>query len=207
MASPTLNSKANYHHGDLRKELIKEAILIIREDGVNALSMRKLALNVGVSRNAYTYHFKDKKTLLSAIAEEGFKIFTKRLRLTTNDNNIKLTKKRVTEFVTNYIYFAIDHAEYYELMFGQELWASQSSTESLKKEAHQAFKNYAGQIAEYHRQGKIPITISPLQYAETSWATLHGMSRFLVDRIYTPESADEMCASIINLFWAQLNPK
>lgn len=186
---------------------MKEAIKIIHDEGVAALSMRKLAINVGVSRNAYTYHFKDKKSLLSAIAEEGFKIFTKQLKLTSDDVNIRLTKKRVTEFVTNYIYFAIEHPEYYELMFGRELWSTQSSSESLNREARQAFKNYSGQIAEYYRQGKIPVSIGPLQYAETSWALLHGMSRFLVDRIYPPESAKDMCASIIHLFLTQLNLK
>jgi AcrR family transcriptional regulator len=203
----SIKPKANYHHGDLRKELIKEAINIIRNEGVSSLSMRKLAINAGVSRNAYTYHFTDKNALLSAIAEEGFRIFTKRLRITPDDTNIKLTKKRVTDFVTNYIYFAVDHSEYYGLMFGHELWASQSSSESLKREAYQAFRNYSGQISEYYHQGRIPIKVSPLQYAETSWATLHGMSRFLVDRIYPPESADQMCASLITLFWTQLNPK
>ena len=41
-----------YHHGDLRRSLLDAARVMIREDGIEALSLRKLADVVGVSRTA-----------------------------------------------------------------------------------------------------------------------------------------------------------
>jgi len=64
--------KLQYHHGDLTKSLLEAAAAIIKEQGVESLSMRKLADKVGVSRTAPYHHFKDKNALLCALAERGF---------------------------------------------------------------------------------------------------------------------------------------
>ncbi len=67
-----MTTSSNYHHGDLRTALINTATSIIEERGIDALSLRKLAEQVGVSRTAPYHHFKDKNALLSAIAAKGF---------------------------------------------------------------------------------------------------------------------------------------
>ena len=45
---------------------------MIAEVGLNQLLMRKLAETAGVSRTAAYQHFKDKRALLIAIAQDGF---------------------------------------------------------------------------------------------------------------------------------------
>jgi len=60
-----------YHHGNLRKSLLDRAAEVITENGVEALSLRALARDIGVSHAAPARHFKDKKALLSALATEG----------------------------------------------------------------------------------------------------------------------------------------
>ena len=74
MDKPKSKQRTNYHHGDLRLSLVKAAGELIQEQDVEALSMRKLADHVGVSRTAPYHHFKDKNELLCAIAESGFKL-------------------------------------------------------------------------------------------------------------------------------------
>src|SRR5271155_5863697 len=61
-----------YHHGDLRRALMDSADAILERDGPNALSLRAVAREAGVSPAAPYHHFKDKDELLSAIAHEGF---------------------------------------------------------------------------------------------------------------------------------------
>jgi len=61
-----------YHHGDLRRALMDSASAILERDGPNALSLRAVAREAGVSPAAPYHHFKDKDELLSAIAREGF---------------------------------------------------------------------------------------------------------------------------------------
>jgi len=62
----------NYHHGNLRRELLDRAAKVIAEHGVEAVSLRALAQDLGVSHAAPARHFKDKLDLLRALATEGY---------------------------------------------------------------------------------------------------------------------------------------
>ena len=61
-----------YHHGDLRPTLLREAQSMVRELGLDGLSLRQLAQRAGVSASALYHHFDNKNALLCALAEEGF---------------------------------------------------------------------------------------------------------------------------------------
>ena len=67
-----MNTKVAYHHGNLRQALMDEALMCIREQGADKLSLRALARQVGVSQAAPYRHFEDKVALLSALASDGF---------------------------------------------------------------------------------------------------------------------------------------
>lgn len=61
----------SYHHGNLRKELLDRAARVIADQGIEALSLRALARDLGVSHAAPSRHFKDRTALLAALATEG----------------------------------------------------------------------------------------------------------------------------------------
>ncbi len=61
----------NYHHGNLREELLKQAVDVLNAEGVDALSLRALARQIGVSHSAPLKHFATKAHLLQALADEG----------------------------------------------------------------------------------------------------------------------------------------
>jgi AcrR family transcriptional regulator len=61
-----------YHHGDLRRALLRAAVTILERDGLAALSLRAVAREAGVSPAAPYHHFKDKNELLKAVGAEGF---------------------------------------------------------------------------------------------------------------------------------------
>lgn len=65
-----------YHHGNLKQALLDRAAEVIAEQGIEALSLRGLARDVGVSHAAPARHFRDKKALLSALANEGYLRFS-----------------------------------------------------------------------------------------------------------------------------------
>jgi AcrR family transcriptional regulator len=67
-----LNEPKPYHHGDLRRALLRAAIAILEREGPSALSLRAVAREAGVSPAAPYHHFKDKSELLNAVAMEGF---------------------------------------------------------------------------------------------------------------------------------------
>lgn len=195
-------SKSTYHHGDLRRTLLDEAALLLREEGEKGLSMRALAARAGVSRTAPYHHFKDKQDLLCAIAEEGFRRFVGVLTLAGD----QLSEKRLQRFVHDYLKFALENAEYYDLMFGSQLWKSEGITETLRQEAHGSFRFYLEQAREWQRQGHVNKDLDTLRYSQVTWSTLHGMSRLLIDGVYlAPEAMEPVCHQAASMFWRELS--
>lgn len=64
-------SGRTYHHGDLQRALQDEALGLIRERGLQALSLREVAARAGVSTAAPYHHFADKATLVRALGYEA----------------------------------------------------------------------------------------------------------------------------------------
>jgi AcrR family transcriptional regulator len=62
-----------YHHGNLREALLERAAEVIAEQGVEALSLRALARDLGVSHSAPGRHFADRSALLGELAKDGFR--------------------------------------------------------------------------------------------------------------------------------------
>ena len=68
-----------YHHGDLRRAIVKAAMEILQETQSLEFSLRELARRAGVSHNAPYKHFADKRELLAAVSAAGFETLTKRM--------------------------------------------------------------------------------------------------------------------------------
>src|SRR5499427_10648583 len=62
-----------YHHGDLRRALLDEALRTIQTHGVEHLTLRTVGVRLGVSRSALYRHFADKQSLLATVGKEGFR--------------------------------------------------------------------------------------------------------------------------------------
>lgn len=174
-----------YHHGDLRATLLREAGVLLREQGVEGLSLRRLAERAGVSRTAPYHHFEDKNALLCALAEQGFRqleALMEQVGFSASDQEATLRR-----FVRAYLHFANDDPEQYELMFGRTLWKAGHPSASLKRVAHGCFRRYVERMNEPAQRAVLPKGADPLRVAQASWATLHGLCRLLLDGIYVDQ--------------------
>lgn len=63
--------RTNYHHGNLRAAMIEAAIRLIEEKGAEAVTVREVARQAGVSSGAPFRHFASRKALMTAVAEEA----------------------------------------------------------------------------------------------------------------------------------------
>lgn len=197
--------KKPYHHGDLRQTLLAEAARLIREEGEDALSMRRLAGCAGVSRTAAYYHFKDKTELLCAIAEEGFEKILAEFNRTNTELQGPLCEEQLNQFMGNYLRFAVKNPEFYNLMFGGQLWKSASVTESLTQKAHEFFRYYVSLLRQWQASGQISKSVDPVRLAQVTMSTLHGMSRLLIDGIYVEKSTIEAIGdSATRMLWREL---
>ncbi|WP_348761585.1 TetR/AcrR family transcriptional regulator [uncultured Salinisphaera sp.] len=62
-----------YHHGDLANACVEAALGLICDEGIDAVTLRAVARQIGASRSAPYRHFADKRALLAACAERGFR--------------------------------------------------------------------------------------------------------------------------------------
>jgi AcrR family transcriptional regulator len=79
-STPSASRPVGVHfHGDLRQALISAAVRALEDCGAEDLSLRAVARSTGVSHAAPAHHFGDKAGLLTAVATEGFQLFTDHL--------------------------------------------------------------------------------------------------------------------------------
>lgn len=170
--------KKPYHHGDLRRQIIETVLKIISEEGLENVSMRGLGQKLGVSRTAPYRHFSDKNALLCAIAEEGYKKLSARIKDANNQLN-RSPLARLRQIGIFYVEFAIENPVHYRLMFGHEI-LSASKTEELVKLSEDVFNGtlYAIKICQ---DEKLIRPLNPYIIANALWSVSHGISTLLND--------------------------
>ncbi|MDT0604684.1 TetR/AcrR family transcriptional regulator [Thalassotalea castellviae] len=192
--------KVSYHHGDLYSSLLKIATKMLNEQGINSLSLRKIAENVGVSRTAAYHHFKDKNDLLCAIAAQGFNQWQKHAEKIFTDDSLS-KEQQYRDFVYGYIHFATNNPNLYDLMFGRTIWKDHGSNETLRHAAFPSFDFQVKMTKHWQQMALLPSSESSLRLAQVIWGTLHGIAKLMIDGIYTDNSSvDEMCECAVNLF-------
>ena len=170
--------------------------------------MRKLAARAGVSRTAPYHHFRDKRQLLCGIAEEGFRRFARAVRIAPAGEGQDLVRSDIERFACDYLRFATEHTEFYELMFGGQLWRGGDLDNSLRQQSHRSFRAYVDEVRRWQESGLVRDTLDPLRYAQVSWSTLHGISRFLIDGIYVDQGALEtLGCNAADMFWRELGAR
>jgi AcrR family transcriptional regulator len=105
----------------IRRRLVDAGVDLVEREGVQALSVRKLAAEVGTSTMAVYTHFGGMTGLLDAIANEVFARFTRAL------TDIPETDDPVADFLSMglaYRAYALANPERYQLMFGTSAPAS-----------------------------------------------------------------------------------
>lgn len=174
-----MSTERKYHHGDLRGTLLREARALLAEDGIEGLSLRKLADRVGVSRTASYHHFQDKHALLCALAAQGFEALD---QMAGHAMDGQPLPQGLAALMQGYLDFALADPERYDLMFGRRLWKLAQPTPELRQVAYDTFRRYAQRIAG----GALDVKPDRqrLRLAQASWATLHGLSHLLIDGIY-----------------------
>lgn len=108
-----------YHHGALRAQLIAAGLDLIATEGVNALSLRRLAREAGVSSGAPYHHFTDRAGLFAAIISDGHQLLGARLEAARVAADDAISALR--DMLVEYVGFAADHPAHMRVMLRPEL--------------------------------------------------------------------------------------
>jgi len=161
-----------YHHRNLRSALLKAADHVIRERGIDALTLRGVGDHVGVSRSALYRHFKDKNALLAAVATEGFRAF--RQALETALAAAPQDADPLPAMAAAYVQFALSNPSHYRVMFGP-FDEKLASYPDLCAEAERAFGVLLNAVREQQERGVFRPG-DPLELAHVVWSLVHGIA-------------------------------
>jgi len=128
-----MSTKDSYHHGDLRRALLDEALVLIGEKGVEHLSLREVAARVGVSHAAPYHHFADKTALIFALGQDGMGHLDDRMAAAEKAASDDAAA-RLLGIGTAYVLFAVENPEYYAAFTAPEMRTAQVSPDGSAQE-------------------------------------------------------------------------
>jgi AcrR family transcriptional regulator len=175
-----------YHHGDLRRALLDEALHTIQTHGVEQLTLRTVGERLGVSRSALYRHFADKQSLLATVGKEGFRA----LQQTTADAWERNGRGCIgfQAMGKAYVQFAVAHPSYYRVMFGGFI-ESAAKDDHFVAEAKAAFQVLVDALVEQQNAGDIRQD-DPVLMGHFVWSLFHGTAMLFIDG-QLPETAQQ----------------
>jgi AcrR family transcriptional regulator len=181
--------RRTYHHGNLRRALLDEALAMIRAEGVERLTLREIGARLGVSRTALYRHFADKRALLAAVATEGFQTLREELvRAWEEGGRGRAAFERMGVV---YVRFAVANPSHYRVMFGGFVDPAASEPE-LAGEAAGAFQALVDALAALQRDA-IVRGDETRTTARFVWAVVHGVAMLGIDgQLPEPGGVEEL---------------
>ena len=181
-----------YHHGDLKRAVLENAIETIQQRNAAIFTLREIAQHLKVSHTAVYRHFSSKHDLLSAIAHEGFQtlcsLFAREL------SELKDPQEKLLAISEAYIHFALEHHGHYRTMFHQELRCTVERQEHLEEAGNMAL-NYLLEAIDEGIKAKVFTKDDPQTLSQDVWSSLHGFSTLLIDgqfqSLYSKKKRDE----------------
>ena len=99
----------------IKNNIIEEALNIIKYKGLDELSMRKLALRLGIAAKTIYNYYQNKDEIYINILIKGFTALTHQIQSAINTN--QTSKEQLRDIIRAYIDFGLNSSDLYYLMF------------------------------------------------------------------------------------------
>jgi AcrR family transcriptional regulator len=175
-----------YHHGDLRAALLQSAEEIIRDSGLEGLTLRACARKAGVSHGAPAHHFGNVTGLLTELATDGFE----RLAEAMDPTRVKNADDDLEASGLGYIQFAMKWPEHFRVMYHSELLDQQSPRLRLARELGERIVRDA--LIHANEHWTRPLSEDELAARfEAAWCCVHGYATLWVEGSRKSRSLDQ----------------
>lgn len=114
--SITAQSRRERQKAELRSELIAAAHALVKEEGYEGLTIRKLAKRVGYAPMSVYSYFADKQDILHALAEDVFDQLAKRAERNQPKEPLEALRHGMREFAA----FGLENPDEYRIIFMTE---------------------------------------------------------------------------------------
>jgi AcrR family transcriptional regulator len=189
---PVARVRDQYHHGDLESALIATARKFTKRNGIEHLSLRKVAQEIGVSPSAAYHYFPDRDALMAAV---GFSLFEEladyqeRELAKITGTTAKAAKERYRALGKTYFEWAIKEPHFFNLMFSEHCLVDSKSEE--KREDNRAYINLTKCLDELVSTGALEERMRG--HSELlSWTVVHGATSLIVGGHLDPENYESI---------------
>ena len=173
-------ARKTYHHGDLRAALITAGMDILRRQGADAVTLRTVVRQAGVSPAAAYRHFTGASALLSAIAEQGFNALKSAMVAALTDPAL-VDLSPLERIGQGYVQFADSHPDHFRLIFSARIPAGERTT-GLTEAGCAAFEVLIQAIEESRALGHVNASLPTPLIAAVAHSFIHGLSVLLLDQ-------------------------
>lgn len=180
MPQPARKPLNTYHHGDLRDALVQAALQEAEQGGPEAISIKALAKQLGVSQPAPYRHFADRDALLEAVTTEAFRQFNAVLRASISKPSQQSKLSRLAQAA---LAFGLRRNGIYRLMFASRTMACAAKDSELHNTAAETF----GLVLEALEAPAVGLLRE--RQALKIWASLHGVVMLAEQGMLTGEVA------------------
>jgi AcrR family transcriptional regulator len=167
--------RSAYHHGSLREAMLRAADEILRENGLEALTLRAAARRAGASHAAPKNHFDGLSGLLSELAAIGFERLRDEMRAGVPQGTPPAARRILLG--RGYVRFARGNPGMFLLMFRSEKLDMNHPRLRAAAEAAGALLSGSAESEAPPEQANADI-VAPMIGA---WAKVHGLAMLLLD--------------------------
>lgn len=174
-------SNRPYHHGSLEQALVDTALAVVRELGIDALSMRDLARTIDVSPSATYRHFPSRDHLVMRVSQCSREALARSLMAARDGIIGSNTKRRSVErfeaIGRAYVQFAVSNPNVFEAAF------TRSEVALERPDDPSAWSVLVDSIEQMISAGAVP----PARRKDApmiAWSGVHGISTILTSSIW-----------------------
>ena len=160
---------------ELRKQILDASMKLFIEEGFDKVSIRRIADLIEYSPTTIYLYFKDKNEILFALHEMGFQNLN---QYNQNLLNIANPLIRLHKMGENYLNFAIENPEYYDLMFIQNA-PMEAICDKDWEHGDTAFNSLQYIVMECMEKGLIK-TAEIDVVVLSIWSFVHGLASLII---------------------------
>ena len=170
-----------------RDEILNAACELLVTRGLDGLSMRKLATQLGVTAPALYRHYESKEAVLVDVVGEAFKVFAQYLYRAL-DGRTPVERFRLTG--RSYMAFALEHPRYYSLLHAShEFMGHEALPHEATDHACAVGQFMVDRVREAMECGMLKPG-PPETVARTMWAHAHGLVSIYHRGLFRIEEAE-----------------
>ena len=158
----------------MRETIVEAARDIVREEGLRALTMRRIAEAIDYAPASLYAHFTSREALLAELCREGGAALYAALARAAVDTD---PRRRLEALGSAYVRFALDHPDTFRLMFMEDTELTKGVFESLESDdAAQSLGLIVAALAELRASGALGAAADPMRLADLLWTVVHGIA-------------------------------